>query len=302
MRIQRRGWRAGARLTSLALISGTILATAPAALAAAYTYDCDTGSMPSSQYHMYVHKETANSTDEFEGAIGEAFARDRATCYGASASKSGFSAVFPANLQQNLNGGGLVQVGFYEDSSMNNTVMVYTPWDHGVSGQCGGQPGCIAVANWYNNGAAVCTTCVYRFRIAYVFAQTAEFWEVCIRNVSNAQAYVCTNVDYTWGGATKAKIAWWLYETKNSADAIGHTATGNISPRWLQYRRENSTTWMVRSGMGNEPAPYDYNAQGGCRHDPVPSHYKCAIKNVVDLNGDGSLNDGDSLEAWTTLH
>lgn len=297
--------RRGAPLTALVVAIGLMLTTAPVALAAAYTYDCDTGTMPASHYHMYVHKETANNNDEFDGVIGEAFARNRATCFGASPAKQGFSAVFPANLQQGLNGGGLVQVGFYEDSSMNNTVMVYTPWDHAEPGQCVvqgvPQPGCLAVANWYNGGAPVCTTCLYRFRIQWVSSFLNEDWQICIRNVSNGQAYVCHQIDFTWGGSNRAKVAWWLYETQNSADAIGHTDTGNISPRWLQYRREGAG-WMVRSGMGNEPAPYDYNAQGGCRHDPVPAHYKCQIRNVIDLNGDGLFNDKDSMEAWTTLH
>lgn len=274
------------RLGGVAVASALLLTTAPTARAASYTYDCDTGSQPASQYHMYVHKETSLSTDEFDGVIGEATARDRATCYGASATRSGFSAVFPANLQETLTGGGLVQVGFYEDSSMNNTTMVYTAADN--------QGGQLSVANWYHNGAAVCTTCVYRFRIQKSFfpVQPIAAWEICIRNVSNAEAYVCALIVRTWN--SYAKVAWWLHETKNSADAIGHTNTGNVSLRWLQYRRENSATWMVRSGMGNEPAPYNYNAQGGCRHDPVPAHYICAIKTVVVAN--------DSVEAWTTLH
>jgi hypothetical protein len=255
-------------------------------LATSYTYDCDTGSQPASQYHMYVHKETSQSTDEFNGVIGEATARDRATCFGESNTHSGYSAVFPANLQENLTGGGLVQVGFYEDSSMSNTVMVYTSSDH--------QAGQLSIANWYHSGGPVCTTCVYRFRIVGTTFPVTQIpaWEICIRNVSNAENYICEMIARTWVGY--AKVAWWLNETKNSADAIGHTSTGNISLRWLQYRRENSATWMVRSGMGDEPSPYDYNNQGGCRHDPVPGHYHCKITTVVNPN--------DSVEAWTSLH
>ncbi len=257
-----------------------------------YTYDCDLGQQAASQYHMYVHKETNIDTDEFNGVIGEGYARDRATCYGASSSHSGFSAVLPANLQENLTNGGLVQVGFYEDSSMDSTIMVYTPFDHGTGSYQSGQ---LAVATWYHSGNAVCTTCVYRFRIQGVYTSEPyprPEWQICIRNKSNGESYVCTYISRTW--SHYAKLAWWVNETKNTMDAIGHTNTGNISLRWLQYRRENSSTWFVRNGMGNEPAPYDYNNQGGCRHDPAPSWYHCQIKTVV--------SQGDSVEAWTSLH
>jgi hypothetical protein len=291
------------RLVALVLLLSLSLQwTAQDVFATAYTYDCDSGTMPAAQYHMYVHKETANSTDEFNGVIGEAYARDRATCF-AGNPKHGFSAIFPANLQQLTTGGGLVQVGIYEDSGMDSTTMVYTPWDHAVANQCGGQPGCLAVADWYHSGGPVCTTCLYRFRIQAIGNPQVPNWELCIRNVSNGESYVCKTIARTWGAVNYAKLAWWTYETQNSADAIGRTNVGLIHLRWLQYRRESDGVWMVRTNMGNEPPPYDYNNQGGCRGwASTPSYYDCGISNEIDQDGNGHLDDHDGLDAWTVLH
>jgi hypothetical protein len=85
-------------------------------------------------------------------------------------------------------------------------------------------------------------------------------------------------------------------------DAIGRTNVGAIL-RWLQYRREGSATWFVRTGMGNEPPPYDYNAHGGCNGWlTTPAWYHCGISNEIDQNGNGLLDDKDGLDGWTTTH
>jgi hypothetical protein len=275
-----------------------LLGTAGSALAAAYTYDCDLGSMPGSQYHMYVHKETSSPSAEFDGVIGEAQARNMATCYSGNP-KSGFSAVLPANLQRTPTGGGLVQIGFMETSSSDTTVMVFTAHDDAFGG-C--PPGCLSTANWYHNGA-VSLNSVYRFRIQWWFgALNAPKWQLCIRNVSSGESYVCTTIDRTWGLTAAAGEAWWTYETQNSMDAIGHTNVGSIHMKWMQYRVEGSTTWFVRTNMGEGAPPYDYNVQGGCKHDPAPSWYHCIITNEIDHNGNGRLDDADGLEAWTATH
>jgi hypothetical protein len=206
----------------------------------------------------------------------------------------------PVNFQQTPIGGGLVQVGLQETSQTDDTVFVWTSLDH--AGACG-QPGCLSVASWYHNGVATYGS-VYRFRIeSWVGALNAPQWKICIRNMTTGEAYVCTYIQRTWGAENYAGMVWWLYETRNSADAIGHTNGGNVDMRWLQYRRESDNVWMVRTNMGEGAPPYDYNAQGGCRGaGSTPSWYHCLITNEVDQNGDGYLNDHDGLESWTSLH
>jgi hypothetical protein len=300
---QHRGRRAslhaGRLVASIALGSTLLLqGSAGKVLAASYTRDCDLGTMPPDQYHMYVHRETTSSSSEFDGVIGEAQARNMATCYSGNP-KWGFSAVLPANLQRTPTGGGLVQLGFLEDSMSDATVMVYTAHDNTYSG-C--PAGCLSTADWYHNGA-VSLNSVYRFRIQYWYGPlNAPQWQLCIRNVSSGESYVCTVINRTWGLGAAAGEAWWTYETKNSSDAIGHTNVGDINMKWMQYRVEESTTWFVRTNMGEGAPPYDYNAQGGCLHDPAPSWYHCLITNEIDHDGDGRLDDADGLESWTTTH
>ena len=284
-------------IVGIQVVIGAILVATPGpVLALSYTYDCDAGSTP--QYHMYVHLETSNSSTEFDGSQGEAFVRSMSSCYSPS-TKSGFSAVLPANLQENLTGGGLVQVGFLRTSEGSATEAVYTAKDHATAVAPAGS---LSVANWYHGGALDLGD-LYRFRIRQWYgALNVPEWQICIRDVTDGESFVCTTIDRTWGLAKYARLVWWTYETENSSDAMGQTNAGAIRLRWLQYRRENGDSWFVRLNMGEGAPPYDYNVQGGCRHDPHPSYYSCVITNEIDHDGDGNLDDSDALKAWTTLH
>lgn len=116
-------------------------------------------------------------------------------------------------------------------------------------------------------------------------------WQYCIRDVTRGEAYTCHLETRTWSAGT---FAWWGTETTNTNSQNGTVSAGPHLNLRAQYKL--SGIWYYRSGSTNVcsklvPPGYLY-----------PNYYNCSIANLVDTNGNGQLDDQESLLSYTTDH
>lgn len=116
-------------------------------------------------------------------------------------------------------------------------------------------------------------------------------WQYCIRDVTLGEAYTCRLETRTWQAGT---FAWWGSETANTNSQNGTVSGGPHLNLLAQYKL--SGVWYYRNGSTNVcsklvPAGYTY-----------PSYYDCSIANLLDVNGNGQLDDQDSLLSYTNDH
>jgi hypothetical protein len=139
----------------------------------------------------------------------------------------------------------------------------------------------------------------YRFRITTGVSGGDNIWTYCIRDKAEEPDYTCRN-----GGSQNAagdivherswnsgRFAWYGAETTNAGTQMGVANNeADLNMRWMQYRRTG--TWYVA-----EPTTCVKATQVS-----YPSWYQCSTVSTVDVDGDGVVNDKETLQVWTTDH
>jgi hypothetical protein len=271
-------------ILTLAVVVGSVLGVAGPVLGV-YKGPCADGTQIPDAAHAFVQR---TSTKNFAGAIGDAIIQDLLPCGGPSSSKFSYPLVLPANLQYTLNnsGGRIVQIG-YENCHMSacNGVpndgknhFVFTASDH-ESGQL------------YLFGGALGPDPVtgdrYRFKIQLI---DQDYWNFCIKDLSAGGSYSCEQANYTW--PDYSSYAWYGTETQNTNAGMGNKGSDDIDMRWMQYLRVDLGAWWVADGnscLTNPSSPYS-------------PYWHCYITSTADTDGDGYINDSDTLRSHTHDH
>lgn len=123
-----------------------------------------------------------------------------------------------------------------------------------------------------------------------------DVWQYCIRDKASEPDYTCHTGGHQVSPGVFAnsrswnigRWAWWGVETQNRNSQQG---TGGFEPlldqRVLKYNR--SGTWWISEDLGC------YAISSGAR----PSYYGCTIQSTVDVDGDGLLNDNETIQIYT---
>lgn len=268
-------------LVLLVLVVASSFATAAPALSV-YKGPCSDGTQKSGAAHAFVER---SSTHNFAGAIGDVIVRDLLPCGSPTGSKYSYPLVLAANLQYTLNGNDayIVQIGYEECHvaggcngvpSDGENHFVYTASDHG-----GGSLSLF--------GLSPATGHRNRFKIQLI---DQDYWNFCIKDLTTGGNYVCNTTNYTWPGYSS--YAWYGTEVQNTNAGMGSKATEDIDMRWMQYLRVDLGAWWVA----------DHNTCKTLPTSPYPSYWHCYITSTADTDGDGYINDDDTLRSHTHDH
>lgn len=250
---------------------------------AVYVSSCATGSLDTNWSIVDRSKSNPNIT----GVIGQATIRTLRPCLTPNGVNWDIPWVLPANLQANTTDPNkIVQIGYARcgrpvaDGDCNTNIpndgkmhFVYTAADN--SG------GLLKLADgWYKAPVAGHE---YRFKIV----NGADVWTYCIQDRTAGEGYDCHNTADTW---TSGTYSWYGTETNNDNSQNGNSFNeSELNIRWMQYQR--SGTWYVVTD------------QVGCDSISTgvyPSYYHCLITSTVDADGDGQVNDNETL--WSHTH
>lgn len=224
-----------------------------------------------------------------------AYVRDLLNCTGTqTSSKYSLPAVLPANIQ--LDSGCtdcVAQLGYVRCATTAYSCGVGVPKDgkpHFIWSfvpNTGGVP--YLADGWYGSAPIVGNR--YRFKI--YLGSSNSYWNYCIRNLSIGQAYKCYTLALIvneW--PSLPDHVWWGTEVQNTAAGMGPACCNNdIFMRWMQYDPSGSTSWQVVTGLS------------GCnRRGTPPTYYHCFISNTVDADGNGLLDDDETIQSHTDDH
>ncbi len=275
--------RVALRLLTVAVAVALSMQTSSSPVLAAYAYSCGTGSVDTN----WTVVDRAKSSPNITGVIGQATVRTLRPCTSPNSANWDIPWVLPANLQYDTtNADRIVQIGFAKcgrpvaDGDCNGNIpndgnlhFVYTASDS--SG------GLLKLADgWYK---APIVGHEYRFKIV----NGTDVWTYCIQDRTAGEGYDCHNTADTW---TSGTYSWYGTETNNDNSQNGNSFNeSELNIRWMQYQR--SGTWYVVTD------------QADCMTlttGVYPSYYHCQIVSTVDADGDGVVNDNETL--WSHTH
>jgi hypothetical protein len=266
----------------------------PTALATAYVYSCGSGG----QWVDWTTVDRTFTSNLATGAILNVTVRTLRPC----TSPNGSDYSFPAAGVLTLEGG--------TDEIVQLAYLVC-----GVPGGCGngipndGKPHFVWTRadnaggevhlfdTWYHAPVAGHE---YRFKILATSSAGNNIWQYCIRDYNTEPSYSCHNGGHLDGSGnfvlsrswTSSSFAWYGTETQNTESQNGTGAgEASLNIRWMQYYRGG--VWSVVSD------------QAGCVKTTeviYPAHYDCSIVSTVDVDGDGVVNDKETLRSFTDLH
>jgi hypothetical protein len=225
-------------------------------------------------------------TPDLKGVIGDSYIRTLRFCTSATEARWDRPRVLAAWMEGPASGQG-VGLGFTKCgrpagitcSGVPNDGaphFIYTPADNNFI---------LSIADgWY--GGAPIVGHAYRFRITW--HNTLRLWQYCIRDKNTGEGYRCVNgTTNTWSAGDFAS---WFPRVSNPASQFG-TAVGEpeLELRWLQYLVGG--TWFVVSD------------QGSCVFSATfEPYYHCLIVSTVDVDGDGIVNDRETIRGNTSNH
>lgn len=258
--------------------------TSLSSVRAAYRGDCADGQKGFA--HAVVSR---NSSHNYNAVIGDAIVRPLQNCLNPTASKYSYSLVLPANLQGD-GSGEIVQIGYSRCGETggcgphwpkdSHEHFVYTPDDD-------------------NGGVLVGFTAAgepevgkrYRFKVEKI---DVNLWRYCIRNLTDGGSYHCQSTFRSW--ANNGVTAWWGTEIQDTEAAMGPACCVDIDMRWMQYHRVSQNDWM----MVDQQPSCEKILQDGITS--WPSYWHCYMTSTADTDGDGSINDLDTLRRHTDDH
>jgi hypothetical protein len=305
------------------LISATLVFVLTAQLGevspveAAYAGACASGNHGPQTYHGYLRRTRPGQDNTyFISVIAEFTVRAMNICDPAGTGPGQYDSAYfvaAANIQSTQ---GLVQIGYgkcYSDGAtagigcgINPVIpadgkihVMYTPDDQSSPF---GKLGDGSALAQYNKTLTVGHT--YRVRIRAIDTQTdgSGKWEYCIRDKTAGEAsYDCWHGDRHWNSS---KEVWWGYETANSNSQFGsaYPASNDVNMRWMQYQYRNGGTvnpnFYVVTNLSTTDC-LDIKPNPG---DAWPNWYHCDVVSTVDVNGDGSVNDYETIVGHTHDH
>jgi len=273
---------------TLVLMTGLVAlpsAVAPSPAAAAYRGDCSDGQKGFA--HAIIIRD---STNNWDGVIGDAIVRPLLPCLSPTSTKYSYPLVLPANLEGSASGE-IVQIGYSRcgepggcGSNWPNDGephWVYTPDDDNGGGLTG-----------FTAHASPVIGHRYRFKIEKIDFNT---WRFCIRDLTTGGGYQCDLSSRSW--SNDAPRAWWGTEVQNTEAAMGPKCCDtDIDMRWMQYHRVSQNDWRVVDG---QPSCTKIVQDG---ITSFKSYWHCFIASTADTDGDGVINDQDTLRSHTDDH
>jgi hypothetical protein len=281
-------WRTLKTVASLMVVALSLqLNVSP--VAAAYVTSCATGGAGALDTN-WTTIQRIKSNPAISGVIGEATIRTLRPCTNAGSANWDIPWVLPANLQfDGTPSGKIVQIGYGRcgrpvvDGDCNTDIpndgdahFVYTLADNSGGG--------LRLADgWYGNAPVLGHE--YRFKIELASGQ----WKYCIKDRTTGENYTCHYISASW---TSGIFAWYGTETNNTNSQMG-VGAGEVAlnMRWMEYERSGS--WTVVDGLT------------GCTKvstDTFPAYYHCSIQSTVDTDGNGLLDDDETLWSHTVDH
>lgn len=140
----------------------------------------------------------------------------------------------------------------------------------------------------------------YRFKIQATTSAGNQIWQYCIKDKASGEAYTCRNagsfdangnyqLKRSWNSGT---FAWYGTETNNAKSQNGNSLNeSEIDLRYMQYLR--GSTWSVVT----DQAACDLDSNG-----VYPSYYHCLTTSTIDVDGDGIVNDKETVLSHTHDH
>lgn len=296
------GWKARRRITVAlgAALLASQLFVAPAL--AVYRQDCGVGALGSN----WTFISRTKSSPSMDAVIGELTIRTLRPCTNPDPVDWDLPFALAANLQKSqapADKNYIVQIGYAVCGRAEGACNGNIPNDgqpHFVYTNDDDNGGLVVLADgWYHAPQAGHQ---YRFRISPATNASGQaVWEYCIKDKGTGEAYDCTKTAdlRSWSSGI---YAWWGTETYNTASQNGNSFNeSELDLRWLQYRR--SSTWYVVSDQSGcetrsvdefgDPKPYPSTINGNLA-------YHCQIVSTVDVDGDGQVNDLETL--WSHTH
>ncbi len=266
--------------------------TSAGTVAAAYYKNCAT-TTASGHYVDWTFVDRYKSAPGISGAIADVDLRYVTPC--TQYSGVGSVSLVPAvTIQYNqTDTHQIVQIGYGECSVTGGC---------GVSG--GGIPndgklhfwytasdlasGLIYLATWYGGTFRVGDQ--YRLKIFATTVSGVAKWEYCIRDKTLGEAYDCTTRDRNWATAY-GTYAWWGTETHDTHDQNGNADSAADIDLRSQYLRSGTWYWTTQDTAF-------VNTQWIYPSD----HYKYVVKSLYDADGNGHLDDQETLWSYTSSY